>query len=147
MNLLEDEENSEKDVVPQNDFVAKAAIGYNGNIALMQTKYLKNMIKGSRANDMSLLELVFYSNVFVFGLAAIVATALSQWEPKRKQVIPDHVLFSKSVNMDEIEIATYQDENISIASSTRKENKKTIKKTLDKILKKDNSAKVSLMSA
>ena len=60
-----------------NDFVAKAAIGYKGgNIALMQTKYLKNMIKGSRVNDMSLLELVFFSNVFVFGLAALVAMAL-----------------------------------------------------------------------
>ena len=118
-------------------------MGYNGNIALMQTRYLKNMIKNSRANDMSLLELVFYSNVFVFGLAALVGLALQNCEPKRKNVIPDHILFNKEAQYQEIEVATHQDDIIPI----RKENKKTIKKTLDKILKKDNSAKTSLMSA
>ena len=59
-----------------NGFVAKAAMKNSGNIALMQTKYLKNMIKGSRLNDMSLVELVIYSNIFVFGLAGLVAVAL-----------------------------------------------------------------------
>ena len=75
MNLIEDEEQQDKDVVP-NGFVAKAAMKNSGNIALMQTKYLKNMIKGSRLNDMSLVELVIYSNIFVFGLAGLVAVAL-----------------------------------------------------------------------
>ena len=69
-----------EDVVPkkQNGFVEKAAThNFNGNIALIQTRYLKNAIKGSRLNDMSLLELIFFSNVFVFGLAALVAVALN----------------------------------------------------------------------